>query len=232
MSSTEAESPAPAIELEHVVKRYGKRTVLDDVSLRIAPGELVALGGRSGVGKSTLMQLIGALDTVDSGRIMVAGQEIGHHFHAARFRREVVGLVFQLHNLVPRLTAQQNVELAMFGTGISGRLRHERAVELLAQVGLADYAKSRPPMMSGGERQRVAIARALANHPRVILADEPIGNLDDESAGWVLDLFRRLVDESVTVLAVSHDERLDRLADRRLELVDGKVNEVSSNVIG
>ncbi len=214
----------PAIEVQGVVKKFGRRVVLDGIDLRVEPGEFVTLGGPSGVGKSTLLQLIAALDVPDSGRIEVLGQPVGHHHGESRFRRETVGLVFQLHNLVPRLTARQNVELALFGSRLSRREREARADELLDLVGLADWASSRPATMSGGERQRVAIARALANRPSVLLADEPTGNLDDASAVIVLRVMRQLVDENgIAVLAVSHDERLDRVADRRLTLQGGKI---------
>ena len=131
-------------------------------------------------------------------------------------------MIFQLHNLVARMTARQNVELAMFGTGLKRRQRVARAEQLLGELGLGDLIDSRPPMMSGGERQRVAIARALANHPRLVLADEPTGNLDDESTDVARAVLRRLVDdEGVTVLAVSHDARLNTSADRLVRLDHG-----------
>jgi len=217
-----------AIECHDVVKRFGRRTVLDGIDLEVQSGEFVSLAGASGIGKSTLLQLIAALDVPDSGRIVVNGYEVGHHQGESRFRRETVGLVFQFHNLVPRLTTRQNVELALFGTGLSRRERSARADDLLAQVGLADWSSSLPATMSGGERQRVAIARALANHPSVLLADEPTGSLDDESADIALAVLRRLVDDDgIAVLAVSHDERLQAVADRGLLLRDAKVVAVS-----
>jgi putative ABC transport system ATP-binding protein len=134
--------------------------------------------------------------------------------------------VFQLHNLIPRITARQNVELAMFGTHRRARERARRASELLDLVGLAGKERRKPPAMSGGERQRVAIARALANEPAVLLADEPTSGLDDVAAGQVIDVFARLrADQAVTVLAVSHDTRLNSRADRIIKLVEGRVSE-------
>jgi putative ABC transport system ATP-binding protein len=212
-----------AIEAHGVVKRFGRRTVLDGVDLRVGLGEFVTLGGASGIGKSTLLQLIAALDVPDAGRIVVDGYEVGHHHGESRYRRGTVGLVFQFHNLVPRLTTRQNVELALFGSGLSRKERMARADELLAELGLADWSSEHPATMSGGERQRVALARALANRPTVLLADEPTGSLDDESAAIALAVMRRLADGGGAVLAVSHDERLQQVADRSLLLEDGKV---------
>jgi putative ABC transport system ATP-binding protein len=218
------EAEPPAIEVRDVVKRFGSRVVLDHVTFQVDPGELVTMGGASGVGKSTLVQLIAALDVPDSGHICVAGHDLDHHHHESEYRRLTVGLVFQAHNLVPRLTSRQNVELALFGNGMDRRARLARADDLLDQVGLADWADRRPSTMSGGERQRVAVARALANRPSVLLADEPTGSLDDESADVILAMFRQLVDQDhVAVLAISHDDRLDRIADRQVTLVDGAI---------
>ena len=220
-SDTGPAAPVSAIDVRGLVKRFGRRTVLDGADLRVERGEFVIVGGSSGVGKTTLLQLIAALDTADGGSICVNGYEVGHHRHESRFRRETVGLVFQLHNLVPRLTARQNVEIAMFGTHLSRHERAERADDLLAELGLADWSSSRPTTMSGGERQRVAIARALANRPSVLLADEPTGSLDDVSAGIVLRVMRQLIDENgIAVLSASHDERLMTVADRRVTITE------------
>jgi putative ABC transport system ATP-binding protein len=214
--------PPDALRLEGVVKHFGRRCVLDHADLTVASGEFVALVGPSGAGKSTTLHLVAALDVPDEGTITVFGETVGHHHHESRYRRETVGMIFQLHNLVARMTAVQNVEIAMFGTGLKRRQRTARAEELLGELGLGDLLDSRPPMMSGGERQRVAIARALANHPRLVLADEPTGNLDDESTDVARSVLRRLVDEEgVTVLAVSHDARLNASADRLVRLDQG-----------
>ncbi|QXC61261.1 ABC transporter ATP-binding protein [Aquihabitans sp. G128] len=219
-----------AITVRDVTRRFGDTVVLDGVSFDVAPGSFTAVTGPSGSGKTTLLHLLAALDHPDSGTIRVNGIDVVHLHQLTRYRRREIGLVFQLHNLVPRLTAEQNVAMALFDTGLGARQRKARAVDLLEQVGLANRVGAKPPTMSGGERQRVAVARALANGPRVILADEPTGSLDDDSAGSVLDLFEALrADEGVTVLAVSHDPRLNARADRLLRLADGRIAPVGGS---
>jgi ABC-type lipoprotein export system ATPase subunit len=219
----EAIEREPAVRLSGVVKHWGRRCVLDHADLQVQPGEFVAIGGPSGAGKSTTLHLIASLEVPDEGEICVFGKAIGHHHHESRYRRDTVGMIFQLHNLIARLTARQNVEMAMFGTGLRRAQRVARAEELLGELGLGDLLDARPPVMSGGERQRVAIARALANHPQLVLADEPTGNLDDEATDVVRRVLRRLVDEDgVTVLAVSHDARLNEAADRLVRLEQGR----------
>jgi putative ABC transport system ATP-binding protein len=220
------ESPN-AIEVRDVTKRFGSTVALDHVSFEVPTGEFAVIAGPSGSGKSTLLQLIAALERPTSGEIVVGGHRLDRHAHGLNhFRRLEVGLVFQLHNLIPRITARQNVELPMFGTHRGHRERARRATELLDLVGLAGKERRKPPAMSGGERQRVAIARALANEPAVLLADEPTSGLDDVAAGQVIDTFDRLgADSSVTVLAVSHDTRLNSRANRIIKLVDGRVSE-------
>jgi putative ABC transport system ATP-binding protein len=215
-----------AIEVRGVVKRFGDRTVLDGLDLRVEAGAFVAVSGHSGAGKSTLLQLLAAVDRPDAGTISVRGVDVTHLHQLTRYRRRDIGLIFQLHNLVPRLDAAQNVEIAMFGTGLRRRERRARALDLLDAVGLADRASARPPNLSGGERQRVAIARALANRPPVLLADEPTGSLDDESADQVLDvLSERCRDDGVTILAVTHDPRLDERATGHVRLERGRIIE-------
>lgn len=211
-----AREASVAIVVDHVERRFGSTVALADTSLRVGVGEFVVLNGPSGCGKSTLLHCIAALDAPTAGTITVQGRNIAHHRRQlSRFRRNEIGIVFQLHNLVPRLSALQNVQLPMFGTSAGRRQRADRALELLDQVGLGATMHHAPPEMSGGERQRVAIARALANHPNVLLADEPTGSLDDDSAALVLALLKRFRDDTgMTILAVSHDTRLDGAADR------------------
>ncbi|MGZ6954621.1 MAG: ABC transporter ATP-binding protein [Acidimicrobiia bacterium] len=222
-------TPEPAILAQGLKKHYGKLTVLDGVDLAVAPGEFTVLVGPSGSGKSTILHLLAALEAPDADEIVVAGHRLTPHgHHLARYRREEVGIVFQLHNLVPRLSALENVETAMFGTHRSRRQRIERAVELLERLDLGHRADDRPATMSGGERQRVAVARALANEPTVLLADEPTGSLDQDSADLVLGMFAELVRGGTTLLAVSHDERLTRRADRVVSVVDGRTGAVTT----
>jgi len=215
----------PAIELVDVVKEFdaGVIRALDGVTLRIEQGEYVALMGPSGCGKSTLLHLIALLDVPTSGAIAVNGQDL-RQVDADRHRRSEVGLVFQLHNLLPHLNALQNVEVAMFSNGLSHGEQRERARQLLMAVGLGRKERANPPQLAGGERQRVAIARALANAPRIILADEPTGNLDTESAERVLELFEQLRRErGVTILMVTHDSRVASRADRVVSMRDGRI---------
>jgi putative ABC transport system ATP-binding protein len=214
-----------AVAVEHVRKSFegGRIRALEDVSLRLEPGELVALTGPSGCGKSTLLNLLGALDRPGAGEIRVDGMDVARLGDAARYRAEVVGFVFQFHNLIATLTALENVQVPMLGR--RGRRERElRARELLAEVGLAERETSYPPTLSGGERQRVAIARALANEPRLLLADEPTGALDSETGAQILDLLHRLRDEhGTTILLVTNDDGVAAQADRVLRIRDGEL---------
>ena len=214
----------PAIECIDVHKRFGDVEVLGGVDLVVEEGELVALSGPSGGGKSTLLHLMAALERVTSGRIVVNGRDLTSLRAVNRYRRHEVGIVFQLHNLLPHMTAERNVELAMFGTGLSARERALRAVALFEQLDLSHTIGRSPTRLSGGERQRVAIARAIANQPRLLLADEPTGNLDPHAADSVISLFERLRRQGETsVVLVTHDPLVAARADRRLQLVDGTV---------
>jgi putative ABC transport system ATP-binding protein len=214
-----------AVVVDRVAKAFegGRLRALADVSLRVEPGELVALTGPSGSGKSTLLNLIGALDRPDAGTIAIDGEELDG-VDATEYRAATVGFVFQFHNLIPVLTAAENVQVAMLGHGLRRSERTERAAGLLAEVGLAGRAGAYPPVLSGGERQRVAIARALANDPRLLLADEPTGALDSETGDQILALLQRLRESrGMTILLVTNDPAVAGRADRVLELRDGRL---------
>jgi len=215
------------VVLEHVRKGFenGRIRALEDISLRLAPGEFTALTGPSGSGKSTLLNLIGALDMPDSGSIAVDGHPVGRDGDASSYRARTVGFVFQFHNLIPVLSASENVQVPMFGHRLSRSERARRAEELLDEVGLAHRAAAFPPTLSGGERQRVAIARALANEPRLLLADEPTGALDSETGAQIVTLLQRLREShGMTILLVTNDRTVAERADRLLELRDGRID--------
>ena len=214
-----------AIAARDVRKSFddGRIIALSGMSLDVAPGEFVAIVGPSGCGKSTLLHLIAALDRADSGSIEVAGHELSSGRDLTHYRARHVGMIFQLHNLLPSLTAEENVQVPMLELGLSRRERRERARRLLAAVGLAGRERSRPPQLSGGERQRVAIARALANDPPILLADELTGNLDSDAGARVLDLLEELrCTRGLTVLLVTHDADVAARADRVVEMLDGR----------
>lgn len=213
------------VQTMNLVKEYeGDVRALDGVNLIVQRGEFLSVMGPSGSGKSTLLNLLGALDRPSGGEIYIAGEPLGTKEDLDRFRSHTVGFVFQLHNLLPTLTARENVEIPMFEIRLSNRERHLRAMNLLEEVGLADKADQIPPRLSGGERQRVAIARAIANDPQILLADEPTGNLDSFSGAEVMRVFRKLHQEKgMTVLIVTHDPSVARSTDRIVVLQDGKI---------
>jgi putative ABC transport system ATP-binding protein len=212
------------VVVEHVSRTYGRATVLDDVSFVVEPGELVALAGPSGSGKTTLLQLIGSLDRPTRGSIHVDDIAVESLARPAHFRRDVVGFVFQLHHLLPVLSAQQNVELPLVAARMPRQARVARSRELLGEVGLGDRADALPSDLSGGERQRVAIARALAGDPRLILADEPTGALDSVASHRVWQLLGEVrARRGTTVIIASHDPSLTEHADRALQLIDGRL---------
>jgi putative ABC transport system ATP-binding protein len=216
--------PGARVVVEHVSRRYGRALVLDDVSFEVAPGELIALSGRSGSGKTTLLQLIGSLDRPTSGTIRVDDIAVERLGSPAQFRRDVVGFVFQLHYLLPSLSAQQNVELPLVAAHVGRAERTERSRALLDEVGLGDRLRALPSDLSGGERQRVAVARALAGRPRLILADEPTGALDSNAAAKVWKLLSDVRDNhGTTVVVASHDPSLAEHTDRALQIVDGRL---------
>ena len=226
---TDAETPRGArVRVENVVRSFGALRVIDGASLTVEPGELVAMTGASGCGKSTLLQLIGGLDHPQSGEIWIDEVCVSSLRRPVSMRRHDVGFVFQLHHLLPALTAQANVELPLVAQHIPKAERHKRALEALEAVDLADRAHHTPSELSGGERQRVAIARAIVHGPRLLLADEPTGALDAASAALVLQLLDDLrTERKMTVIVVSHDPRLGGHADRLLVIEDGAVVERS-----
>ena len=213
------------IRLEGVQKSYGAQPVLRDVSLSVEPGELLSLVGRSGSGKSTLLHIMGGLDRRYAGKASV----LGHDLHAlddrrlARFRNREVGFVFQAFNLLDHLTARENVKLPAYFTDADAAGADERAVAALERVGIGDKAESRPSALSGGQKQRVAIARALYHTPKLLLCDEPTGNLDSETGAQIIELFRALNKDGLTLVIVTHEERVSSVASRVLRLVDGKL---------
>jgi putative ABC transport system ATP-binding protein len=200
---------------------------LDKVSIEIGEGEFVAIQGTSGSGKSTLLNMLGGLDHPSSGEVYFAEKPLGPFTkrEMARYRRFSVGMIFQNFNLIPTMSAEENVSLALAFGGLRGQQRRERASKLLGRVGLSDRMSHRPTELSGGEQQRVAIARALANHPKVLLADEPTGNLDSIRSHELLGLLREMVSkDSLTILMVTHDQELAKsFADRIVFMKDGKV---------
>jgi ABC-type lipoprotein export system ATPase subunit len=219
------------METREVSKHYkmGENVVvaLDRASLTVGEGEFVALQGTSGSGKSTLLNLLGGLDQPSEGEVVFEGRSLAPltKKEMARYRRHSVGMIFQNFNLITTMTAAENVELALAFGGLAGRERTARARALLERVGLAERADHRPTELSGGEQQRTAIARALANRPRVLLADEPTGNLDSTRAAELLALLRAMVErDRLTVLMVTHDRDLAaRFADRTVRMKDGRI---------
>jgi putative ABC transport system ATP-binding protein len=222
---------SPLLATREVSKIYqmgsNSVTALDNVSLEIKEGEFVAIQGTSGSGKSTLLNMLGGLDHPSKGQVFFAAKPLGPFSkrEMARYRRYSVGMIFQNFNLIPTMSAQENVGLALAFGGLRGQQRRERSYSLLSRVGLADRMSHRPAELSGGEQQRVAIARALANNPKVLLADEPTGNLDSIRAHELLGLLREMVNhDALTILLVTHDHELaNSFADRIVFMKDGKI---------
>ena len=219
----------PVLQLAGVNKTYRRGDeqvrVLVDFDFTLEAGEFVVVTGPSGAGKSTLLHIAGGLDAPDSGTVAVAGEDVWSMRAGARaaFRRRNLGFVFQFFNLVPMLTAVQNVSLPLVLDGVAARSADARAEELLERVGLGDRVRYRPAELSGGQMQRVAVARALVARPSLILADEPTGNLDSHSSTEVLDLLRSLSDQDgAAVVMVTHDQAAARYGSRQLHLVDGR----------
>ena len=210
------------LELRNVSKIYGELRALDNVSLNVDNGEWVAIMGPSGSGKSTLMNIIGCMDKVSEGQVILDGVDIANESSSnlTTIRRDKIGLIFQQFHLVNYLTAVENVMVAQYYHSMPDE---KEALEALARVGLQDRAKHLPSQLSGGEQQRVCIARALINHPEIMLADEPTGNLDEANENIVLDLFRQLHDEGTTLIVVTHDPEVAEAAQRTIVLEHGKV---------
>jgi ABC-type lipoprotein export system ATPase subunit len=220
------------LETRGLSKVYsGTVRAVDSVNLAVQEGEFLAVMGPSGSGKTTLLNLLGAMDRPTAGEVYVEGESLARIRDLDRFRARTLGFVFQMHNLLPTLTAQENVELPMRAGTLPRRQRREQAEVLLGMVGLAERAGHRPPQLSGGERQRVAIARALANQPRLILADEPTGNLDSASGAEVMATFRRLnLERGTAVIVVTHDRAVAHATDRIVRLHDGRI--VGDELVG
>lgn len=217
------------IKLNDIQKRYhigGTETMaLRDITLSIEEGELVAIIGPSGSGKSTLMHILGLLDTPTDGSYTLDGQRMDNRSdkQLALLRRNLIGFVFQSFNLLARLSVLQNVTLPMAYSGVPSRQRKGRAMQLLEKVGVADRASYKTNQISGGQTQRAAIARALANNPRLILADEPTGNLDTKSSDTVIKLLQHLHKDGNTIIIVTHNPEIAAQADRIIELRDGAI---------
>ena len=214
------------IRLTNVLKQYddGAVTALNNINLSIEKGSFVSIIGPSGSGKSTLLNMLGALDTPDSGQVLINGVDLAREKDLSDFRRHEIGFIFQLHNLLPNLNVQENVEIPLMDANMSEKDKHRRALLFIEAVGLLDKRKQKPNKLSGGERQRVAIARALVNFPSIILADEPTGALDTKNGQKVLDVLR-FVHESIdaTLIIVTHDIDVARMADRTIEIRDGQI---------
>jgi putative ABC transport system ATP-binding protein len=230
-SSSDAASPF-AIETDRITKVYGSGNTevvaMQDATMRVRPGEVVALLGPSGSGKSTFLTAAGLINPPTSGRVYIGGQLVldgpNARTNLRAFRRRHIGFVFQKSNLIPFLTAGENVQIAMELNGDSRRAASRRAMELLGYLGVADRARSLPSMLSGGQQQRVAVARALANRPSVILADEPTAALDSQRGRQVMELFAQVAHEQqAAVIVVTHDQRSLDVFDTRYEMEDARL---------
>lgn len=224
------------IRLEHIQRYYKMGTellfALKDVSLSIAKGEYVALMGPSGSGKSTLMNILGALDTPSAGKYILNGTDVSdmEDNDLADVRNREIGFVFQTFNLLPRLSALENVALPLIYAGVKKEERVERASKVLTSVGLGDRMGHKPNELSGGQRQRVAVARALINNPSIILADEPTGNLDTKTSVEIMQLFEDLYNQGNTIIIVTHEEDIALRAKRVIRLRDGLVEDAQGNI--
>jgi len=221
--------PRAVIEVDGLTKTYslGETTLhaLDQVNLRVEEGEFVAIMGASGSGKSTLMNILGCLDLPSSGRYLLAGRDVSRlgRSELAHVRNRMLGFVFQSYNLLPRTSAQENVELPLVYAGVGSSERAARSRAALERVGLGERLQHRPAQLSGGQQQRVAIARAIVNQPRIVLADEPTGNLDSKTSEQVMGLFQALWRSGLTILFVTHEPDVAQYASRVITLKDGRI---------
>lgn len=227
---------APVIRLQDVRKEYvvGESHIhaLDGVSLTVSPGEFVCISGRSGSGKSTMLNMLAGLEKPTSGEIVILDKHIENMSESARirFRRQYIGFVFQSYNLMPQYTAVENVELPLMLRGIGKRERRKQALAVMEQVGIVSHAEHKPSELSGGQQQRVGIARALITKPPIVFADELTGNLDTKTSAEIMDLLTGLFRESgTTFMLVSHDPDMSRYTDRTIHLLDGKIISEEAN---
>jgi putative ABC transport system ATP-binding protein len=220
---------ATLVQVDDISKAYAGLQALDHVSFEVLAGEWIAIMGPSGSGKTTLINILGGLDRPTRGRAIVDGVNVGKlgERELTRYRAERVGFVFQHFHLVPYLSAVENVMLAQYFHSVADE---SEAVESLARVGLRDRIHHLPSQLSGGEQQRVALARALINHPKLILADEPTGNLDEANEQIVLELLLELHRAGHTILLVTHSPEIGRMADRRIELAHGRLTQIVANL--
>ena len=227
---------APVIRLQDVRKEYvvGDSHIhaLDGVSLTVSPGEFVCISGRSGSGKSTMLNMLAGLEKPTSGEIVILDKHIENMSEGARirFRRQYIGFVFQSYNLMPQYTAVENVELPLMLRGVGRRERRRQALAVMEQVGIVSHAEHKPSELSGGQQQRVGIARALITKPPIIFADELTGNLDTKTSAEIMDLLTGLFRESgTTFMLVSHDPDMSQYTDRTIHLLDGKIISEETN---
>lgn len=216
------------ISLKDVLKQYddGYVTALNHINLSIEKGSFVSIIGPSGSRKSTLLNMLGALDKLDSGEIIIDGINLCQEKDLSDFRRDEIGFVFQLHNLLPNLTVQEIVEIPLVGTNLSESEKEKKALTYIEAVGLLDKKDNKPNKLSGGQRQRVAIARALVNDPSIILADEPTGSLDSKTGEMVLNILKNMHEKyNVTLIIVTHDIDVAKLAERTIVIKDGQIIE-------
>lgn len=218
------------IDLRDIYKDYNQGNmpvpVLKDVCLQVEEGEYVAIMGPSGSGKTTLMNIVGLLDTPTKGEYYLDGKAVTNlkEKELSKLRLNTIGFVFQNFQLMPRESALDNVSLPLIYAGLKKKERHDKAMAALEKVGLADRASFKPTQLSGGQKQRVAIARAMVNSPKLLLADEPTGALDSKSGKQIMELFRQLNDEGVTVVMITHDRKVAEQADRIVHIIDGELS--------